>query len=344
MAAKPASKKRTEKVGSEKTLTEKRAENSPKNKKKAKSAAKKSGVAPSKSTKGDTRQTANKKGDSKRKHSQKETKKAIKALILKGRDQGYLTYDDINAQLPDDMMSAEQLDDTLMIFDDNDIEIVREKKDVVPKAPKTVAKSKAAGGSAAATDFGAVTDPVKMYLREMGMVTLLSREGEVEIAKKIEAGEQEVLRALLDTSTGVACLMALGQYIEDGLIRSKYVLRDIDEGETFVDEILQTERFLSTIKAIQEIDEENRTYRERLFSEALASDEQRRIRRSINRRNNKIFDQLKEWRLESSVIDKIEVMIRSQIEWFDTMNKMIAMCSDAAGVSMTQLRSQFSQR
>ena len=89
-------------------------------------------------------------------------------------------------------------------------------------------------------DFGTVTDPVKMYLREMGMVTLLSREGEVEIAKKIEAGEQDVLRALLDTSTAVQCILDLGERIEGGGLRPKYVLRDVDEGDTYVDEVVQT--------------------------------------------------------------------------------------------------------
>jgi RNA polymerase primary sigma factor len=66
------------------------------------------------------------------------------------------------------------------------------------------------------SDFGSVTDPVKMYLREMGMVTLLSREGEVEIAKKIEQGEQDVLKALLETSLGVKYILEFGDLIEAG--------------------------------------------------------------------------------------------------------------------------------
>jgi RNA polymerase primary sigma factor len=79
-------------------------------------------------------------------------------------------------------------------------------------------------------DYGAVTDPVKMYLREMGLVTLLSREGEVEIAKKIEAGEQDVLKALLETTIGVDFILDLGRRIENQLLRPKHVLRDVDEG------------------------------------------------------------------------------------------------------------------
>jgi RNA polymerase primary sigma factor len=171
-------------------------------------------------------------------------------------------------------------------------------------------------------EFGTVTDPVKMYLREMGLVTLLSREGEVEIAKKIEAGEQEVLRALLESTTGVEAIIALGGNIENGALRPKYVLRDIDEGDTYTDEIMQTEQFLDVIRSIKQIHEENKALREKLFNKKIKAEEQRRLRRSILRRINKIFDLLKDWRLEPSVIDSIEHKIRQQIQWFDTRNNV----------------------
>ena len=139
----------------------------------------------------------------KRKNTKKISKKALKDLISKGKEQGYLTYNEINEALPDNMLSLEQIDDTLIMFDDNDIEIIDEKKTkLMPSAKKAVNK-KSVTSDTSSVDFGKVTDPVKMYLREMGLVTLLSREGEVEIAKKIESGEQEVLRALIDTTTGV---------------------------------------------------------------------------------------------------------------------------------------------
>ena len=179
-----------------------------------------------------------------------------------------------------------------------------------------------------ASDFGTVTDPVKMYLREMGLVTLLSREGEVEIAKKIEAGEQEVLRALLESPIGVESIIALGADIENGALRPKYVLRDIDEGDTYADEIVQTEKFLETIRSIKEIHEENKAYREKLFVQKMESDKQRRIKRNIARRSSKIFELLKEWRLESSVIDDIESKIMHQIGWFEARIKRTTELAD----------------
>jgi RNA polymerase primary sigma factor len=277
----------------------------------------------------------------KRKLEKKITSKTITDLILKGKEKGSLSYDDINRALPEDMIASEQLDETLMIFDELDIDILDEKAagSIENEAKEAV---KRARKETAITDFGAVTDPVKMYLREMGLVTLLSREGEVEIAKKIEAGEQEVLKALIDTTTGIECLLNLGVDIENGALRPKYVLKDIDEGDAYVDEVVQTEKFLNTIRQIKAIHEENKASREKLFASDLESDEIRRIRRGITRKNAKIFDLLKDWRLEGNVVDKIEQIIRNQIDWFDGMNKMLALTSEALGVSLAELISHLS--
>ena len=266
------------------------------------------------------------------------TQKAIKKLLTKGKNQGYLTYDEINALLPDDMLSPEQIDETLMLFDDNDIEVVDEKQHKKVVNLKKVKQKKAISEDKGAADFGTVTEPVKMYLREMGLVTLLSREGEVVIAKKIEAGEQEVLHALLETTIGVESIIALGRDIEEGGLRPKYVLRDIDEGDTYADELTQTERFLDTIRDIGKIHEENRTHREKLYSPKLDADEQRRLRRNIARRTNKIFELLKDWRLESSVIDGIEGKIIQYIRWFDAVNKQFVDSADMLGASLKDLR------
>ena len=249
------------------------------------------------------------------------SKKALKDLLSKGTKQGYLTYDEINAVLPEDALSADQIEETLMLFDDYDIDILDEKSVKKSEEAKKLRKQKIKERQRALSDFGAVTDPVKMYLREMGMVTLLSREGEVEIAKKIEAGEQEVLRALLDTTSGVEAILELGEQMARGELRSKYVLRDIDEGDAYVDEAVQSEKFLNTIRSIGEVHSENNHFRERLFFTQLKPGEKRRVRRSIKRRNAKIFELLKEWRFEGSILDDIEIRICNQIDWFDRMGQ-----------------------
>ena len=293
--------------------------------------------AKKKTAKKSTKKGATKKSTATQVQKNKAALKAIKTLLSKGKKKGYLTYDEINELLPEDMLFPEQIDETLMLFDANNIEIVEEKhQKKVIKLKKATEKKTVAKG-AASSDFGTVTDPVKMYLREMGLVTLLSREGEVVIAKKIEAGEQEVLHALLESTVGVESIIALGADIENGALRPKYVLRDIDEGDTYTDEIAQTEKFLNTIRAIKKIHEENRVYRENLFSQKMDSAKQRKIKRNIVRRTNKIFELLKDWRLESSVIDDIESKIWHQIGWFDAKIKRTYDVADRLDVSTKEL-------
>ncbi|MFZ0613141.1 MAG: RNA polymerase sigma factor RpoD [Desulfobacterales bacterium] len=271
-------------------------------------------------------------------------RKALKELISKGTKQGYLTYDEINEVLPEDMLSAEQIEETLILFDDHEIDILDEKSARKSEQAKKLKQAKIKERQRAVTDFGAVTDPVKMYLREMGMVTLLSREGEVEIAKKIEAGEQEVLRAVLDTINGVESILELGDRIEKAELRPKYVLRDIDEGDTYVDEAVQTEKFLNTIRAIREIHLENIAFRERLFTDELKPDESRRVRRSIKRRNARIFELLKEWRLEGGIIDEIEQRIIDQIEWFDRMSQNLMRRAGTVNSPLGEVRNNLQSR
>ena len=272
----------------------------------------------------------------------KADEKSIRELIEKGKAQGCLTFDEVNEILSEDMLTADQIEETYALFEEMNIEIVDEKKRKVSDNGEKKSAKPAEDPSLA--DFGTVTDPVKMYLREMGMVTLLSREGEVMIAKKIEAGEQEVLKALLETVTGVDCILDLGNHIERGDLRPKHVLRDVDEGDTFPDDAAQIDTFMDTLKRIRKLNEENEKFREKLFEDSLDADEQRKNRRSITRRSNKIFEALKDWRLESGVIDKIEKIIRRQIEWFDTMNKKIFVYSDKLDASPTELKSHLDCR
>ncbi|KJS29380.1 MAG: RNA polymerase sigma factor RpoD [Desulfatitalea sp. BRH_c12] len=273
------------------------------------------------------------------------TEKAMKALIAQGKKQGFLTYEEINTALPDDMLSSDQVDDTLMMFDDMGIDIIDENNRNLAKVKSKKADPDLKSDEAGLTDYGSVTDPVKMYLREMGLVTLLSREGEVEIAKKIEAGEQDVLKALLETTLGVDFILDLGRRIESQLLRPKHVLRDVDEGDTYQDELVQIEAFMSTIKAIAEVHAENMEFRQQLFDDQkLKPDEQRRIRRCITRRNQKIFDMLKEWRLEGSVIDQIEEDIRTLIDWFDAMNRMVTAMAETLNVPVAVFRENLSAK
>lgn len=266
-------------------------------------------------------------------------KKKTDKLVAKGQDQGYLTLDQIKKALPEEMMSPDEIDETLMWLDGLDIEVVEKKKSVSKKTESKKSNSSAKEEVDSLSTYGTVTDPVKMYLREMGMVTLLSREGEVVIAKKIESGEQEVLGAMLETTLGVNSIISLGEQIAVGTLRPKHVLRDIDEGDTIVDESNQIEKFLEMIDTIKEVDEENQELREKLYIiKNMDAEEERRVKRSIRRRNRKIFEQFKEWRLESAVIDGIDRMITGQVDWFDATNKMFCKCAVVFDAPVSEVR------
>ncbi|MFQ5486044.1 MAG: RNA polymerase sigma factor RpoD [Desulfobacterales bacterium] len=296
-----------------------------------------------KRAKKDNKKTLIKKMQTKQKSTKRLNEKKFKVLIAKGQKIGFLTYDEINEVLPEELL-PDQIDEKLIMFNDLGIEIIDEKKKNERVSVEKNRPKKAKESDTAVPDFGKVKDPVKMYLREMGLVTLLSREGEVEIAKKIEVGEQEILKSLLETALGVNCVVKFGEQIENGYLRPKHVLRDIDEGDTYVDEAFQIEEFLSTIRSIQILNEENRVFRQAIYTSTSDPDEKRRTRRRILRRNRKILNLLHDWRLEGGVIDKIELTIREQISWFDAMNKKLLSYADTFNASIAELKSQMENK
>ena len=131
----------------------------------------------------------------------------IKVLIAKGKAVGYLTFDEVNKALPSEASSPEQVEEIIGIFDQLEISIVDSEKDgkkisvsagEPDDEPVTDAVLDLVDDEEGADYSSRSTDPVRMYLREMGAVPLLDREGEVQIAKKIETGEQDVLYALVE--------------------------------------------------------------------------------------------------------------------------------------------------
>ena len=265
----------------------------------------------------------------------------LKQLISKGKKQGYLTYEELNDALPEGAISPDQIDEMIMVFDELDIEVIDGSKIRIfqPRVDKKGAEQEDASPPEPDRDvFGRVTDPVKMYLREMGLVSLLSREDEVDIAKQIEAGEQEVLKSLVQSTVGVGKIMGLAAPLSRGDIRLRDVLRDVDEIDTYVEESVHTEKICAILETIQEIDVESTNYRESLCVGKMDSGTRRRIRRSVNRRNQKIFELIRDWRLDPRVISDIVEEIEKHIWEFNGLEKEFAQCASELGVTLTDLR------
>jgi RNA polymerase primary sigma factor len=265
----------------------------------------------------------------------------LKQLITKGKRHGYLTYEELNDALPEGAVSPDQIDKMIMVFDELDIAVIDGSKirAFAPDVGKKSREEKAAMPPEPDRDiFGKVTDPVKMYLREMGLVSLLSREDEVVIAKQIEVGDQEVLRALVQSTVGVERIISLGDPLLKGKIRIRDVLRDVDEIDTFVEESVHTEKICKIIDAIKEICQENARYRESMFATRMDSGARRRARRCINRRNHKIFEYIKDWRLDAKLINSVVDEIERHITRSDSLEQEFAQCASRLGVPLTELR------
>jgi RNA polymerase primary sigma factor len=147
---------------------------------------------------------------------------AVKRLIAKGKERGYVTYDELNAALPSEHSSSEQIEDTMATLSEMGINVIDGEEGEEPGAEKN-AEEESRAGNIDDEDIGRTDDPVRMYLREMGSVELLSREGEIAIAKRIEAGRDKMIGGICASPVAVEALLEW----RDALVSEKMLLREI---------------------------------------------------------------------------------------------------------------------
>ncbi|MGB4106986.1 MAG: RNA polymerase sigma factor RpoD [Alphaproteobacteria bacterium] len=155
----------------------------------------------------------------------------VKKLVKKGKAAGFLTYDEINKALPAAEFSSEQIEDAMATFSDIGVQLVESEDDVEEKEADEKDKDKdgdyEAGGNIADDDTGRTDDPVRMYLREMGAVELLSREGEIAIAKRIEAGRELMIGGICESPLAIESMIAWYTALQKGDILLREVI-DLD--------------------------------------------------------------------------------------------------------------------
>src|SRR6476620_10399459 len=146
----------------------------------------------------------------------------LKNLIVQGKERGYLTYAEINDHLPDDMLDAEQIENIISMINDVGISVYDEAPDaetlLMSETAPTVADEDVVEEAEAAlstvdSEFGRTTDPVRMYMREMGSVELLTRESEIEIAKRIEDGLKHMIQAISACPATIAGILELADKV-----------------------------------------------------------------------------------------------------------------------------------
>ena len=167
----------------------------------------------------------------------------LKKLIARGKEKGFLTYAEVNDHLPDDIVDPEQIEDIIAMINDMGIEVHEFAPDTetlllnenpVSADDDVVAEEAAAALAAVDSEFGRTTDPVRMYMREMGTVELLTREGEIQIAKRIEEGMSQVLSALASYPPTIGELLRIYDSISENGIR----LSDIISGFNDIEEVV----------------------------------------------------------------------------------------------------------
>jgi RNA polymerase primary sigma factor len=148
---------------------------------------------------------------------------AIKKILARGKERGYLTYDELNAALPQDQVSSEQIEDTMTMLSELGVNLIESEESEEPAAAEAEEADSEVRGNLDDDDIGRTDDPVRMYLREMGSVELLSREGEIAIAKRIEAGREMMIGGICENPLTVRAIIGW----RDALNEGKMLLRDI---------------------------------------------------------------------------------------------------------------------
>jgi RNA polymerase primary sigma factor len=254
-------------------------------------------------------------------------RREIQKLIDLGREKGFLTYDEVNDALPPEMVTSDQIDDLMEVLEGQNIEVVvaanqvrgdktppqqrPQRSEMPPRSSEFPSVPPVALEESDATKS---SDPVRMYLRKMGSVSLLTREGEVEIAKRIEDGEGTVFQVIINSRVGITEILDIGENLRKGKIRAKDVVRDVEpveEGaEVNEEEIIK--RVTRVLDKVKRLEVANTKVREDLAAAKKTSDKARRAAEHEIEKNNKdIVLTLLEAKLTKKLIDEIVSRIKS---------------------------------
>jgi RNA polymerase primary sigma factor len=236
----------------------------------------------------------------------------IQALIAEGKKKGFLTFDELNKALPSEVNTPEQIDEIIVIFDQLDIDIVDEKlsrgieiAEDDGEEPKEEEKLELAEDEDGADYSSRSNDPVRMYLREMGAVGLLDRDGEVYIAKKIEAGELEVMYALVEVPVAVEELVRVGEDLKKGRMKLKDVVKTIEEDDPSEEEMNQRERVIKLLEDVKNIYRKKKPLYTRLDECATLDKRVFGVQKKIMDYKEGVVQCLRDIKLEKTLIDRI---------------------------------------
>ena len=264
----------------------------------------------------------------------------FKKLILLGKEKGFLTYDDVNDMLPPDVTSSDQIDDIIMLFGEKNIDIIdieQGEKLLVKKTAEDIVPSKFPVTLSLVPGVGKTGDPVKMYLREMGLVSLLSREGEVEIAKKIEEGARETMWAIFRLSVSIKEVFNIGEKLLTGEIRIKSVVDNIEDQEGFMEEDEHKERVLKLIDRIRLFDNRNEVLREKLKSKTMRPKQRELLTAELEKKIKNTITLCRKIRFSKKQMHRFVARLRYYTDEIERAERIINQYKKETGLTLAQL-------
>ncbi len=272
----------------------------------------------------------------------------VEKLIHIGKEKGYLTYDEVNEHLPADILAGDHLNEVMTMFGDMDIEIIDSAKKIKfqrsqdQEAPSKKAEEEEEEKEADTPAVGKTNDPVRLYLREMGMVNLLTREGEVEIAKRIEAGEQQVQKEAIHTPAAIHECTLLAARIRAEQVDLKDVLRNLDDDfDGDESKNAQQTRVLEALDEVSRLHQENlkllASLQRRNSSETFYKQKKTRIEKN----RALIGQRLMEIPFNARQLDRIVQRLKSYLRQIEQYEKELERIEEKTGFPVERLQEDY---
>jgi RNA polymerase primary sigma factor len=265
----------------------------------------------------------------------------FKKLITLGEEKGFLTYDDVNDLLPSDVISSDQIDDIIMLFGEKNIDIIDSEKGsklVVKKAAEERTEIKRDDILGLLPAIGRTGDPVKMYLREMGLVSLLSREGEVEIAKVIEQGARESMEAVFSVDVSLKDVIDIGAQLKSGAIRVKGVVGNIEDEDGVMVEDMHRERVIKLLDKVTSINRKNELIKKQLNSKKkIDTEERQKLKGDLEKNLRNIVNLCRKVRFSKRQIDQLVAKLRVYVKEVEQVEETVRRCKKETGLTLAQM-------
>ena len=264
----------------------------------------------------------------------------FKKLISLGEEKGFLTYDDVNDLLPSDVISSDQIDDIIMLFGEKNIDIIdtdKGEKLIVKKPTEEIVVAKEEEILGVIPSVGKTGDPVKMYLREMGFVSLLSREGEVEIAKMIEEGLRDSMDAVFGVEACIKDVVDIGVKLKSGDLRVKSVVENLEDEDGYVEEDMHRDRVLKLINKVTVLDRKNDALKQKLKAKGLRESQKQSIFAEWDKNDKSMIRLCRKVKFSKKQTDRIVARLKGFLTEIENAEKAIQTCKEKTRLSLTQM-------